>query len=195
MKINKDEIIKKNITEFIEKFTKKNNKAPTYTDFEDEKEIPTIRTIQRKFGGLKAFGIDNRTGQVRSLKAKTSMDISDKLEDRFFTYLVKKFGRKNIHRESPYLDKGKIRSDFMVFYNKDDDSRFTIDIFFPADIKSFAGCVNIKLKKYNFSLLPHYVFLVNMNKKIKDFPNKKDNLPENVKIVSFHDMKKYIDTF
>lgn len=185
---------KEEIKEKIKYFEIQNGRLPSSTDFDLCEYLPSSKTMQRKYGGLKSFGIDFRSGNERSEKAKKSMDISNILEDNLFLFLIEKFGRKNVHRESPYGDRGRIRSDFTIFYDIKNESKFVIDIFYPNDASSLTGIINIKLKKFNFSELFHTVYFVNMNKNINVLPTKKNPLPKNVEVISEKQLKEYINS-
>jgi len=176
---------KQNVIDSIKRFEVENNRLPRTSDFDSCEYLLNSRTIQRKFGGLKTFGIDNRKTKERSDRALNSIKLSKKQEDRLYIFLVQKYGVKNVHREEPYNGYGKVRSDFTVYYSKNTDDKFSIDVFYPNTKQSFLGCINIKLAKYNFSKLDYPVYFVNMNRKISETKN---NLPKNVEVISFKEL-------
>lgn len=150
---NKVKIIK-----ILEEFKLKNKEYPTSHDIDSLKEkhphiFPSSRNIQRH-GGIIVFYnslglhyIDARTGIRRAKVATDAIKKSQSLDMEFSKRLVGKYGRSNVHLQSPYNSEGKTlhRSDFKVY--KPDGSIFFIDLFFAQDMNSLMGCVNLKVKK------------------------------------------------
>lgn len=200
------------IKSLMERFRNENGRYPGSMDFDLTEYLPSARQVQRKFGGIVSLKtkmeipieeIDFRKGFYRSNKARYSMDKSDFDEEKIYISLVKKFGIRNVHRESPYLSSGKIRSDFIVYHHPTIDLKFAIDIFYPETVVSLVGCINHKLRKIDFSLLDYDVYLVNLNGSLDSatdtkMKNKKIALPANVRVVGKKELlrilaKKYDD--
>lgn len=134
-------------------------KNPTIQEINKNKSIMSTRTMQRTYGGLmyirKIAGLESDLRKTQERK-KTAIKINKraiKLETKFYKDLVQLFGERNVVREYCISDDSKHRSDFMIYIDKNDDSKkCIIDVFFPSTRESLGGCVNIKKKKYNNSL-------------------------------------------
>lgn len=186
------------IKNLILRFKQENGYYPNTRDFDETEYLPSAKTIQRSFGGIRKIksdmGLpvgdwDGRSSKANQLKTSLSMKKSDKQEKEIYNYLVNMFGIRNIHRESPYTADSKIRSDFTIYYHPSIDYKIAIDIFYPDYMTSLAGCINSKLGKIDFSKLDYEILMVNMNKKFDKFidekmEKRKTKLPSNVRIIS-----------
>lgn len=196
------------IIPILEKYKEKNNEYPSTMIIRrlrsgSESFFPSIRWIQDRGGIIwfyKLLGLDYtdaRTGSRRSQVAIAASKKSQSVDVLFSKRLVKRYGEANVHWQSPY-NKGMSlhRSDFRVY--KKDGKSFFIDLFFPRDIESLIGCVNIKLRKLKeaqvSSSIP--IYFVSCNEECtnqyyidKYIENRKSPLPENVRI--FHLPKAY----
>lgn len=140
----------------IEAYRKTKGEYPTSNALDklrtgNTQSFPSIRWIQRHGGIInfyRSLGIeysDARTGARRSSIATSANKKSQSNDVDFSRWLVATFGESNVHWQSPY-NKGVSghRSDFRVYTKT---SSFFVDLFFPQDIESLMGCVNIKIKK------------------------------------------------
>lgn len=153
----RDSLDKTKIVPILEEYRRSTGSYPMTNEFKQLKKIhkeifPSVKWIQNK-GGIVVFyrslGIeylDARTGVRRSDVAKNANKKSQSLDVTFSELLVEKYGEKNVHWQALY-NKGLTlhRSDFKVY--KPDGTFFFIDLFFPKDVDSLVGCVNLKIKK------------------------------------------------
>lgn len=148
---------KPTVIAILKKFKTKHGEYPTTNEMKkltaaNRGVIPSIKWIQNSGGIIefyRSLGLnytDARTGARRGNVAMVANKKSQSLDTEFSKQLVDMFGESNVHWQAPY-NKGKTlhRSDFKVY--KKDGTFFFIDLFFPKDEESFAGCVNLKLKK------------------------------------------------
>jgi len=151
--------------QIIKDFHAKNGDWPRTHD------IPYLsRTIQRRFNGMVAFrkkhklGYNDYTkGTYRSNLTKEFTMYGNKQEQVVFDFLVKKYGRVNIHREYFFRNDNRYRADFCVFLVG--DKRVVVDTFHPKNLYSFKGCLNSKVKKYK-SFTESPVIFVQTNENI-----------------------------
>lgn len=183
----------------IKDFKEKNGDWPRAQD------IPNVaRLLQRKFGGLVAFrkqhnlGYENYTkGEYRSASTKTLNIRGHKAETEVFDFLVKKYGRSNIHREYMYYFDNRNRADFCVF--KDNNEFLMIDCFYPGTEYTLKGCLNLKYKKYKDYIGCPIIF-IQMNESISDnvlkdiINNRKNKLNDNMYVVNFNDLPSLLDS-
>lgn len=184
------------LKELFEKFNEKHGHYPTYKEIEEDEYFPTLRTIQRRFGGLEKVRIElgipfpnHSKGEMRVNKMKDVLARQKETENEVYQVILKYFDDVSVHRERPFADDSRNRSDFFIFRNK--KSSLIIDVFYPSDIHSFSGCLNSKLLKYYFFDVP--VTFVQMNKDIsserinKYLKNRKNKIDSRFKIISFHE--------
>lgn len=163
--------------------------------------LPSPRWIQTH-GGIIPFyhslGLhytDARTGARRANVANNANRKSQSNDVMFAQRLVETYGEPNVHWQAPY-NKGVSlhRSDFKVFTPS--GRFFFIDLFFPQDIESLQGCVNLKLKK--LSKIPieknAEIFFICCNEdEVSDFQveryvkSRKTPLPRNVTLMHIID--------
>jgi hypothetical protein len=163
------------IKEAVQLFIKTNGREPHYKDFTTQNNLPSIRQIQRRFGGLpelrKDLGLtilDHTKGTIRSQMAKKIQENCSKYEAELINKLFKKHHdpidfNKTVTRHYAYQqylpDKGhyvNIASD-VGLTDRVAKHVILIDFFFPTDMHSFGGCVRSKRKK----LRDHPVSLFN----------------------------------
>lgn len=155
---------------------------PTALDFDSSNLLPTARTIQRTYGGLRQFRllaglktVDFTTGQARTKKAKKAMKLSGEMETVIFQRLLDNLGSKRVSSPARvFLNNGKT-VDFKIELN---DKILLVDVFYPTTKPSFIGCVNIKNKKYSskeesFYQYPYEIILVCLNKEVMVNTNSK----------------------
>lgn len=154
-----------NLKEGINRFIKENNREPRSFDFDDTEYLPSSKTIQRKFGGLKKmrekFGLNTinfTSGPIRSKTARASKTHAQKYEKELYGLLFKKYHdingiQKTVERELEYntysglvLDKKEIRSDSAIVDRIKKHIIF-IDFFYANDIRSLYSCVGSKRRK------------------------------------------------
>ena len=138
--------------EALKRFINEKEREPTAIDFDNTDYLPSARTIQRTYGGLRQFRllngmktIDFTKGKMRAKKAAKSNSDSLKDETKLFIELLKKYGEEKV--SSPvriYADSGHT-ADFRI---KKDGISYIVDVFKPNSSRSFKGCVNIKNRKY-----------------------------------------------
>lgn len=138
------------ITTAIQEFIKKFNREPTYTDFHIGNNLPTSRTVERRFGGLRAIRkdlnlyTDHRAGSKRTEKAKEINKRAAEWNKNIYKKLLTFFKEPFVHKESSIFDDTRNRTDFKVYGKK----TFLVDIFYPQDRRSLHGCVRLKTNKY-----------------------------------------------
>lgn len=167
-------------------------------------EISTLaRRIQRYLGGMVAFrkkynlGCEDYTkGDYRSSVARASNFKATVDEQEIGDFLIEKYGKVNVHREYLIYSNTKNRADFCIFKNGKES--FIIDVFYPKDLYSFKGCLNLKMKKYKSCEWCPIIF-VQLNDLIKEedmdyvFKNKKSHLSKNITVMSLNQFKDYIN--
>ena len=145
--MKKYKITEEQIVAILKEFFNKNG------DWPRAQEIPTLaRMIQRRFGGLAPFRekhglgyLDYTKGPYRSKITKEFNVRGHAKEDEVFKFLVRKYGRVNVHREYFFTDDSRSRADFFIFSEK---GNVVVDCFYPKNISSLVGCLNLKISKY-----------------------------------------------
>lgn len=144
---------KEKVTKVLEEYKTKNGEYPTTNTINKIRGVlPTSKWIQRRGGIIQFYNslglhyIDARTGIRRAKVANDANRKSQSNDLALSKALVSTYGERNVHWQSPY-NKGLTmhRSDFRIY--KQNGDFFFIDLFFPKDMDSFVGCVNMKLKK------------------------------------------------
>lgn len=140
---------KKAVLEFINTY----GYEPTAHDFDRNEQLPSARTIQRRYGGLQQFRKDmglntvNFTqGKTRTAKTLQINKNSHKLENTLFKKLVQTYGEAHVSTPARVFTTNKICVDFRLDIS---DQIYLIDVFHPKDIRTCQGCINIKNKKYD----------------------------------------------
>lgn len=182
----------------FEKFRLDSGRYPTATDIDKIPYLPTSRTIQRKFGGLKELrkliglsgdDLDQRSGAQRATVVVEMGLRSFNDENMVYKTLINKYGKQAIHRQAPYCDTRLLRTDFKI--HTPNKSRLFVDIFYPRNKYSLLGCINGKQNKLKSIKLKDQIIFVVMNKTMTQgfidnlVLNKKNQLPPNIKVVNY----------
>jgi hypothetical protein len=192
-----------NIKAGFEKFREQNGRYPNVFEIDDFEDLPTARTLQRRFGGARGirakFGLDIsdfRTGETRRAVFDKFWKRSLDAEDKIHKLLVKRFGEVFVHREYFFADDKRTRTDFYVYCQ---NGNFLVDVFFPSNIKSLARCLSSKQRTYGNSVLQKYpIIFLQMNDDIdgedikKILTNKKIMLSDKQLVMSFIEFNAYI---
>jgi len=175
---------------------------PTANEIDFYPYLPSVRTIERSFGGLVSFRKatkqegqnDYRKGVHSSNRALLIGKKSRETETKIYNELVKKFGVEFVHREYLFTYDARTRADFFVYTA---NGNFCVDVFFPSDIRNFIGCINSKIGKYAKPDTKHYpIILLNLNDAIDELRiesylrNRKTSIPPNIMIMTH---KAFID--
>ena len=165
------------------------SRYPTAAEIDNFKYLPSVRSIERRFGGLVELRntlklntqSDLRIGNHRSNLSFKISARGHKYEQEVHEYLVKRFGNDSVHCEYSFTDDKRTQSDFFVH---DAQKGFCVDVLYSANRRNLAGCLNSKQKKYKTESMRQYpVIFLQMNKELKQnildalLKNKKNNLP------------------
>lgn len=191
---------KKDYKAAFERYKQEFGDYPGAQDCDKCSYLPTARTIQRNFGGLinlkKSLGLDEtdyRTGTRRITVAAEAMSKSYGSVMEAYQMLCGGFEPVQVHRDDFYLDNGLsgARSDFGVYLNITIGAeKIFIDVFYPANTKTMAGCINWKLSKIPEKVAER-IYLVCMNPSIEQdiidsMKSRKINkVRDNIFIISF----------
>lgn len=183
-------------------FFKEHGRYPTSVEIDGYDKLPSSRQIQRVHGGLptlrKKLGLggqdDFTKGDYSSKRAVMIGSRAHKLEKEVYDYLVGLFGKPFVHREYFFTDDRRNRTDFFVYYS---GGNFSVDVFYPKDVRCLSGCLNSKLKNYQNSnnLIKYPVIFLMMNNEIGDsvvdelLERKKNKLSSYQKVMSFNQFK------
>lgn len=160
----------------------------------------SAKTLQRNYGSLKNLRtllgleiIDFTVGKERADKALKSYKISLVEQNRIYNKMLPIFKEYYIHRESPFGDLARQRSDFKVFHQ---EGSFYVDVYYASDYKTMQGCISAKLKKYNPDMVWGKIILINTNTNtdgIKNdlIENRKTPLPENITLMTENEFFDY----
>lgn len=189
----------------FDKFYSEHSRYPTATEIDVCAYLPSTRQVQRRFGGLpqlreilKLKGTHDFTkGEYSSNRAKKINKRSNELETRVYHYLVSKFGKPFVHREYLFSDDRRTRTDFFVFCS---DGNFSVDVFYPGNVKNMTGCLNSKLKTYSNNLTLQYpiIFLM-LNDEISEseienmLSKKKNPLRSYQKVMTMNQFKRFCE--
>ena len=197
-----------NLLETIKKewdqFKAIHNRYPTSQEIDRDKNMISTRTMQRKFGGVmevrKMLGheISNYSaGQTRVNTAILFNKRSDEEEFKVANFLIETFGKRpNVCGQEPYEEyNGRVRSDYGVYTQN--GKHFFVDVFYAQDQQSLVGCINYKQKKIIDKKIDDTIYYVSSNDEVisqlvidKTIKNKKNKLPDNVKVLTFDNFKK-----
>jgi hypothetical protein len=145
---------------------------PTGPEIDTYTYLPSARSIEVRFGGLvalrKQLGIggqgDYRKGIHSSKRAKAIANRAHKEENLVYQFLCERFNEELVHREHFFTNDSRIRSDFFIY---DADGNFCVDVFYPRDLRTLTGCINLKLNKYTWERMGSYpVIFLQMNHSI-----------------------------
>jgi len=188
----------------FEEFFKEKGRYPSSDEINKYKYLPSVRLLERRFGGTvkvrKLIGledVDFRKGKIASEKCIRVNRRGRDAENEIHRYLSEKFGEVNIHRERMVSDNLRQRMDFYVFNKK-----FFVEVFYPSDLRNFTGCLNAKLKKLekvpNEITVP--IYFVQLNQSIpeeeieKTVRNKKNKLGKNIKVIGVSKFQEFINS-
>ncbi len=190
-----------NIKEGFKMFYEEHGHYPTSIEIDNYPKLPSSRQIQRVYGGLpalrKQLGLggpeDYTKGEYSSQRSAMIGNRAHKIEKEVYNYLVGLFGKPFVHREYFFTDDRRTRTDFFIYYK---DGNFSVDVFFPKDVRCLSGCLNSKLKNYRQSAqLKYPVIFLMMNDDISDetleliISRKKNKLNSNQTLMSFKQLK------
>ncbi len=156
----------------LKNFFLKYNRYPTASEVDAFFYLPSVRSIERSFGGLVALrnelGLDTeydlRKGKHSSERAQKINKRAHIVEQGVYNYLKTLFRKEFVHREYFFLDDKRTRADFFVYDSKEG---FCVDVFYPSDKRNLTGCLNSKMKKYQNSYMNKYMTIfLQMNKNI-----------------------------
>jgi len=192
------------IAEGFDKFKTENGHYPTATEIDMCSYLPSSRQIQRRFtGGLpelrKQLKLDCPTdftkGEYSSMRAHTIGKRAHQLERIVYEYLIEHFGRPFVHREYFFMDDRRSRTDFFIYFQK---GNFSVDVFFPKDRRSLAGCLNSKMRTYGQNAMLQYpvIFLmmnddISEEEVVKILAQKKKKLHAYQQVMTFTELKKF----
>ena len=177
---------------------------PTSHEIDSYSKLPSARQIQRSFGGLvgirKSIGLkdlDFTKGKYSSNRAHKINERAHKTEQEVYSYLIKHFGVEFVHREYFFNDDRRNRIDFFIYYK---DGSFSVDVFYPDNIRIVNGCLNSKLKTYKGLILEYPIIFLMMNESISKeelknlIKNKKSILKSNQRIMTYMEFKDFCES-
>lgn len=147
----------------FDQFLAENHRLPRAHEIDDLTNLPSARTIQKYYGGLRTlrqrlgyeetdFGCGTQRSVVTQLVGVRGRQLEQELESQ----LHERFGSSCVQTEKIFLDRSRV--DFYVVTNT---GAFGVDIFFPATIRTMQNIINIKMKKYQFFNEPLYLVVAN----------------------------------
>lgn len=159
---------KEKIQTGFDRFFKENGRLPTAPEIDECDYLPSSRSIQRSFGGLRKLredlgyeDTDFGVGKFRSALATKAGNSGLQAEVRLEKILTKLFGQVFVHTQRRYGD-GKSRFDFVVYAK---DVSFGVDVFSTSTTRDMQKNINLKMDRYgdfkNNSIL---YFVVSSNK-------------------------------
>lgn len=186
----------------FQEFFDSTGRYPTQNEISKNLGI-SARTLQREYGSLKTVRsligletLDFTTGKERSNKASKSFEISITEQNRIYKKILPIFKEYYIHREAPFADTARQRSDFKIFHK---EGGFYVDLYYASNYENMIGCINAKLKKYNPDLIFAEIILINTNKALDNeierlIKNRKSPLPENIRLMNEKEFLLYCKT-
>lgn len=188
------------LVQWFKDFIDKNKRVPTAIDIQNSLSMPSVKTLDRRYGGIVAFrqkfglGGDCRKGEIRSALAKSINKMAYYQENEIYIFLINKFDKMRVHRYAFINDISQYKCDYKIFL--EDGTSILIDVFCPSRIDTLTGCVNIKYKKYRSVTCDFYFVCLNETMKqhhIDDWKEKRKNkLPDNFKIMAIDTFKNFI---
>lgn len=153
--------VKAGISEFFEEF----GRYPSAEEFDSYPYLPSARSIERKFGGLKALRTQLglpllHSGENRS-RIATAVGVRGKeIELTAYEVLVDRFGESFVHREAPIDERGWKRLDFLIYT---ESGKIGIDVFAASTPQTLKTMLYIKLRKFDTTEFPIFFALANSN--------------------------------
>lgn len=192
----------KNIKSGFDGFFRENKRYPTATEIDNYPGLPSSRQIQRRFGGLASLRRelkldcqdDLTKGEHSSRRAKEINKRASRIEKELHTYLVGRFGNQFVHREYPFGDDRRVRTDFFVFSK---NGNFAVDAFYPKDTRNLIGCLNSKMSTYAGLDIKYPVIFLMMNESIsagevaKIISRKKNKLQPHQLVMTFKELQEF----
>lgn len=176
-----------NILEGFRYFFELNNRWPIHTDLQECRFLPTAKSIERKFGGIKRIrgllGLqetDLARGVHRSGISKRIWARGRNLEQIVYKELLRVFHEPFVHNQSRFffLDK-EVRVDFLVYHQ---GGKFAVDVF-HADENKARYKNNIRMKLLVYKNFPEKLFIVSGNPEIAVETGRSNNQGENTQIM------------
>lgn len=193
-----------NLKDGFNHFFDVNRRYPTSKEIDTFDYLPTVKTLQRSFGGLvelrKVLGLDtpsdHRTGITRSNVASDADQRAKKYEKEFHAYLISKIPEVRVH-EHKIIRPGDTAADFFIY--TEDSKGIVIDLFYAMDMHSLGGVINIKYKKYLDVKFPVYFVLVGNNEITQEvidqkINNRKNQLPNHMSVLTENNFKKSLNS-
>jgi len=177
---------------FIEFYIKYGH-YPTAPEIDKFEFLPSARSIQRSYGGVKKIrselGLnigytDCTSGKIRSKMASKINKRGMEAEKEIEKLLIEHFGKEFVHIEKPF-GTSKERLDFYIFSK---NYEFGVDVFFPNSFENLTKIVNSKQKKYGF--LNFDLYMISMNHELDQggidtkIMNKKIKISNNIKVLN-----------
>lgn len=120
----------------------------------EDSNLPSLRTIQRLFGGVPEFrasmglgDADKRQGDYRAKKSKDAHKASRKAIDALFTTLCSRYSRSRVHRPYMYDENGHQSCSLGVHYGGEKKTD-VIEVVTGITVLSFIQTIGQKLKKH-----------------------------------------------
>lgn len=135
----------------VRSFTEKEGRFPKAHEFDSFEHLPSSRSIQRVYGGLRKLKADlgitdvYDSGEYRSNLCVAINKRGREDEDRVGRLLDQRFEEVFVHRERLVGEKLKQRLDYVVYYR---GGKFGVDVFYADSLPNLATILGIKGKKY-----------------------------------------------
>ncbi|MFA6524654.1 MAG: hypothetical protein WCT33_00110 [Patescibacteria group bacterium] len=194
-----------NILSGFRQYYKENNRWPVASDMKNCTYLPTVKTLERKFGGItnirKELGLTETNytkGATRSRKSKILWDRGFNAEQEVYVVLNDYYHEPFVHNQARVVvDDTTLKVDFIVYHK---NGKYAVDVFFPdTEISHFTNNIIHKINTYkNF---PYKIYLVVSNKEISNSiieertKTLKVNKNINVELLSFDTFVKEISKY
>lgn len=159
-----------NVISGFKHFYSENKRWPIGVDMKDCEYLPTVKTLERNFGGIvnirKEIGIENADftrGKTRSKKAKFLQHQGLQAEESVYELLRDYYHEPYVHNQARVIvDEKVLKLDFLVYHSK---GKYAVDVFFPDDERGrFTNNACVKFNTYvDFQ---YKIYLVVFNPKI-----------------------------
>lgn len=181
------ELIKTRIKQFYEL----HGRYPLSEDFTKENALPSARYMQRNHNGIVAFKREMNLPKNQQDARLENRLISANNQSKIKKLFVSALGEIAVHEQSPYADHGMMRSDFKLFLKN--GTQIFVDLFHPSKKSTVAGCLNVKLKKFQKANIESNIYFVCTNESLLDEMErvkkvKGDKIPHNIKVVSLQSL-------
>jgi hypothetical protein len=183
-----------NIKDGLEYYFDVHGRYPNSREFNSFEYLPSPKTAERKFGGLKKLRellqltgpTDFTKGEVRSESATRNTSRAKIYEKDFFEYLTSHIPEVRVHEHKVIRPSG-VNSDFFIYTS--DKSGVVIDLFYAQDLRTALNVINIKLPKYREVQFPVLFILVG-NSQVSQLEldticnNRKSKIPKHISILT-----------